>query len=120
MCDPVLRREIEEAVEEINKLKDTLPVIPKDWELALELGMDDKMGEPICSYYFVCHSDRYLFWLHDFGLESVLLGLPGVTENTHIRKSTPTPSIRKTKRVNRPSVGSLVLVDDHCIPAPTS
>ena len=120
MCNSILRQQIEEAVEEIKKLKDTLPLIPKDWELALELGTDDKTGEPICSYYFVCLSDRYLFWLHDFGLESVLLDLPGVTENTHIRKSTPTPSIRKTKQMNRPSIGSLVLVGGRCIPATTS
>jgi len=99
MCNPDLRQEIEEALEEINRLKDIHPLIPEDWELALELGTDDETDEPICSYYFVCLSTRCLFWLHDFDLESVLLDLCGVTEKTHIRKSAPTPSIRKTKRM---------------------
>ena len=93
MCNPDLRQEIEEALEEINRLKDIHPPIPEDWELALELGTDDETNEPICSYYFVCLSARCLFWLHDFDLESVLFGLRGVTEKTHIRKSAPAPTI---------------------------
>ena len=86
MCDPSLREEIERSVEEIYKLKDISPQLPADWELALELGKDDKTGEPICSYYFACLSTRCLFWLHDFDLESVLVDLSGVTETTHIRE----------------------------------
>ena len=121
MCDLDLRQRIEEAIEEIDRLKDRLkdisPPIPEDWELALELGTDKETGEPICSYYFACLSTRCLFWLHDFDLESVLLGLCGVTERTHIRESAPTPSIRKTKRMNRPGITSSVLVGGHGIPA---
>ena len=86
MCDPSLREEIERSVEEIYKLKDISPQLPADWELALELGKDDKTGESICSYYFACISTRCLFWLHDFDLESVLVDLCGVTETTHIRE----------------------------------
>lgn len=84
MCDPDLRQHIEEALQEINELKELCPPLPEDWELALELSKDDETGEPICSYYFVCISTRCLFWLHDFDLESVLAGLCGVTEWTHI------------------------------------
>ena len=119
MCDPDLRRRIEEAVEEIESLKDVRPSIPEDWELALELGTDNETGEPICSYYFVCLSTRCLFWLHHFDLDGVLLDLCGVTEETHIRKSAPTPSVRKTKRKNRPGIASPVLVGSRCIPTTT-
>ena len=88
MCDPNLRHRIEEALEEINELRESCPPLPVgDWELALELGEDEETGEPICSYYFVCLSTRCLFWLHDFDPESALAGLRGVTEWSHIRKS---------------------------------
>ena len=120
MCDPNLRRRIEEAVEEINKLKDISPPLPEDWELALELGTDDETGEPICSYYFVCNTTRFLFWLHPLDLENVLRGLGGVTEMTHIRKSAPPPSIHKAECMSRPSFRSSVLVGSRRIPAVTS
>ena len=110
MCDQNLRRKIEEAIEEIKELKKCFSTIPEDWELALELGTDDETGEPICSYYFVCLSTRCLFWLHDLDLDSVLLNLCGVTEKTHIRKSSPTPSIHKTKFMARSGIASTVLV----------
>jgi len=119
MCDPDLRRRIEEAVEEIERLKDDCPPIPEDWELALELGTDEGTGDPFCSYYFVRLSTRCLFWLHDFDLDNVLWGLSGATEKTHIRKSAPTPSVRKTKRTNRPGIGSPVLVGSCCMPTTT-
>jgi hypothetical protein len=90
MCDPELRQQIEEALEEINELRGSCPPLPAgDWELALELGKDEETGEPICSYYFVCSSTRCLFWLHEFDPESLLAGLCGVTEWTHIRESPP-------------------------------
>jgi len=119
MCDPDLRQQIEGAIEEIERLKRSCPPIPEDWELALELGTDEETGEPFCSYYFVCISTRYLFWLHDFDLDSVLLGLHGVTEKTHIRESAPTPSVRKTERMNRPGIASSVLVGGRRMPAMT-
>ena len=119
MCDPDLRQRIEEAIEEIERLKDDYPDMPEDWELALELGTDEGTGEYICSYYFVRLSTRCLFWLHDFDLDSVLFGLSGVTEKTHIRKSAPTPSVRKNKRMNRPGIASPVLVSGRCMPATT-
>jgi len=117
MCNPDLRQRIEEAIEELERLKDVCPPIPEDWELALELGTDEETGEPFCSYYFVCFSTRCLFWLHDFNLDGVLLGLCGVTEKTHIRKSAPTPSDRKTKCMNRPGIASPVLVGGRRMPA---
>ena len=95
MCDPDLRCRIEEAVKEINRIKSLSPSLPEDWELALELGTDDETGEHICSYYFVCNTTRCLFWLHELDLESALGSLPGVTEETHIRKSVPTLGIHK-------------------------
>jgi len=119
MCDPNLRRQIEEAIEEIERLKDSCPPIPEDWELALELGTDEETDEPFCSYYFVCISTRCLFWLHKFPLDGVLLDLRGVTEKTHIRESAPTPSVRKTKRMNRPGIASSVLVGGRSMPATT-
>ena len=93
MYDPTLRREIEDFVQEINELRRSLPPLPEDSELALELRKDDETGESICSGYFVCHSDRCLFGLHVFDSESVLADVPGVTENTHIRESVPVPGI---------------------------
>ena len=89
MCDQSLRRQIEQAVEDIKELRRISPPIPEDWELALELGTDKETGQPICLYYFVRLSTRCLFWLHELNLESVLLDLCGVTEKTHIRRSPP-------------------------------
>jgi hypothetical protein len=120
MCDPDLRQRIEGALEEIERLKAICPPLPEDWELALELSEDDGTSEAICSYYFVCLSTRCLFWLHDFELDSILLDLCGVTEKTHIRKSTPVSCIRKTKPMNRPGIASSVLVGGRRIPATTS
>jgi hypothetical protein len=120
MCDPDLRQRIEEAVEEIERLKANCPPLPEDWELVLELGKDKKTGEDICSYYFVRLSTRCLFWLQDFNLDTILLDLCGVTETTHIRKFDPTPSVRKAKRMNRPGIASSVLVSGRRIPATTS
>ena len=97
MCDLVQRQRIEEALEEINELKESCPPLPDDWELALELGNDDETGEPICSYYFVCLSTRCLFWLHEFDPESVIMNLRGVTERTHIRK--PPSVLNQVSRV---------------------
>ena len=110
MCDPALRREIEEFVQEIYKLMCFSPSLPEDWELILELGKDDETGESFCSYYFVCHSTRCLFWLHEFDLDSVLGNVPGVTETAHIRKSVPVSGIHRAEHISRLSVTSSVLV----------
>ena len=89
MCDAGLRQRIEDSIKEIDNLKATHPPLSVgDWELALELG-EEETGEFICSYYFVCHSTRCLFWLHDFDLESALGTLRGVAEWPHIRKFAP-------------------------------
>ena len=111
MCDPVLRQRIEEALEEINELKEISPPLPDDWELALELGEDDETGKPICSYYFVCHFTRSLFWLHEFDPESAMANLRGVTEWTHIREfSLHHTKVRSAKRVTRPGIAGPILV----------
>ena len=115
MCNPDLRQEIEQSIEEINRLRDNSPPLPRDWELALELGVDGRTGEPICSYYFVCHSARCLFWLHEFDLEGILEDLCGVTEKTHIRESACVPGTYRTKHMTRPCVTSPVLVGNHKI-----
>ena len=87
MCDPALRREIEQFIVEVNELRSIFPPLPEDWELVLELRKDEETGDYTCSYYFVCHSTRCLFWLHEFDMESVLDDLCGVTEMTHIHES---------------------------------
>ena len=92
MCNPVLRQRIEEALEEIDELKKSCPPLPDDCELALELGEDGKTGELICSYYYVRISTRCLFWLHQFDPECAMENLRGVTERTHIRKSSSPPN----------------------------
>ena len=97
MRDPVLRQRIEEALEEINELKKTCPPLPDDWELGLELGTDDETHDPICSYYFVCHSTRCLFWLHEFDPEVATGNLRGVTCWTHIRE--PSSVFNQVSRV---------------------
>jgi len=91
MCDPDLRQEIEQSVEEINGLREISPPLPEDWELVLELEDSDETGNPICSYYFVCHSARCLFWLHEFNPKNALSDLSGVTEKAHVRESVPAP-----------------------------
>lgn len=84
MCDPNLCQRIEEALAEIEKLKENAPGLPLgDWELALQLE-DDETDGPICLYYYVRHSTRCLFWLHNFNPESAMADLRGVTERTHI------------------------------------
>ena len=110
MCDPALRHEIEQSVEEIFKLMDIFPPLPEDWELALELGEDDETGENIYSYYFVCLSTRCLFWLHEFDLKSVLGDVYGVTEKPHIRESAPVSGTNWTKYTTRPGITNPVLV----------
>ena len=118
MCDPDLAQKIEQYVKEINKLKEISPPLPVDWELVLELGKDEEIGEPICSYYFVRHSTRCLFWLHEFDLESVLDNLCGVTENTHIRESAPALATHRTNHMTRPGIAIPVLVgNNHAIAA---
>ena len=87
MRDPELRQRIEEALEEMDNLRENSPrALPADgWELVLEL----EEGGDICSYYFVGHSARCLFWLHDFHPKNTPLDIPGVTERTHLRESAP-------------------------------
>jgi len=113
MCDPDLLLKIKQYMEEINRLKEDSPPLPEDWELVLELGKDGKTGEPICSYYFVRHSTRCLFWLHEFDLEPVLDDLAGVTEKAHIRESVPVPGTYRTKHMIRPGITGPVLVGNH-------
>ena len=114
MRDPNLRHEIEQSIKEINELRETFPPIPEDWELALELGKDEETGAPICSYYFVRHHTRCLFWLHDIDLNGILINMGGVTEDTHIREPVPVPGTRRTNRMTRPDVTIPILVgNDH-------
>ena len=121
MCDPDLRQEIEQCIEDIKMLRDGIyPPLPHDWELVLELGKDEKTDEPICSYYFVCHSTRCLFWLQEFDPKSALNGPPGVTDDTHIREPATVPDTHRTKRMIRPGVTSPVLVRSRHIAAVTS
>ena len=120
MCDSELLQRIEEALEEIDKLKGVHPPLPEDWELALELGTDGETGEPVCLYYFVCISTRCLFWLHDFDLESLLLNMCGVTERTHIRKSAPMRGVHEPKHKNRSVTTSSVLVGSCRVPTMVS
>lgn len=114
MCDPHLRQRIEEALEEIDRLR-VHSALPTDgWELALELGVDPDTEEAICSYYFAFHPTRCLFWLHDFDLRGALDDLRGVTEQTHIREfpcdNQSSPML--TERVARSGITSSILVRD--------
>ena len=120
MCDPALRQEIEQSVQEIRKLRDNSPFLPEDWELALELGEDYETGELVCSYYFACHSTRCLFWLHELDLENVLEDLCGVTEKTHIRESALATSIHRTEPITRPGITGSVLVNSRYTVSATS
>ncbi|KAF9791947.1 hypothetical protein BJ322DRAFT_1026338 [Thelephora terrestris] len=79
MREPKLRQRIEEALEKIDNLRVNFPPLPvDDWELVLELDKD------FCSYYFVRHSTRCLFWLQEFDPVRALDSPSGVTERTHI------------------------------------
>lgn len=108
MCNPALRREIEEFVDEIYKLRGIPPLLPEDWELALEVH--GEADERICSYYFVCHPTRCLFWLHELDLKDLLGNLSGVTDETHVRESAHVSGIHQTERMTRPGVTISVLV----------
>jgi len=120
MCDPVLGQAIEQSIEEINKLRLISPPIPEDWELALELREDRETGGSICSYYFVCHSTRCLFWLHELDPKDALVELYGVTEDTHIRESALVSGAHRTKNVIRLGTANPVLVRSRHIVAMTS
>lgn len=56
-----------------------------DIELVVQLWPTD--GEMTCQYYFVDHSARTLFWLHDNreGIMNIFSGLRGVHDPSHIR-----------------------------------
>ena len=85
MCDHVLRLRVEVALKEIKTSENFSRLPVGDWELVLELE-----GEHFCLYYFVYPTTRCLFWLHEFdlGAQSVVEGLAGVTEWSHICEST--------------------------------
>lgn len=62
--------------------------MPPQWELVLDLGDagDEDPHESMCYYYFVNHSNRTLFWLHQFDTEPLLNGLDEVTSKRRIRE----------------------------------
>lgn len=55
-------------------------------ELVVQLAQNEG-GEVSCYYYFVDHTDRILFWLHDRdqAKDDIFSGLQGVMDLSHIR-----------------------------------
>ena len=49
--------------------------MPAEWELVLDLADDEDPNGRVCCYYFVNCSNRSLFWVHEFNVKSLLLGL---------------------------------------------
>ncbi|KAG2127919.1 uncharacterized protein EDB93DRAFT_1269771 [Suillus bovinus] len=62
-----------------------------DIELVVQLAQNEAQGAQVfCYYYFVDHTARILFWLHDRNQETdsdIFSGLQGVTDLSHIRYS---------------------------------
>jgi hypothetical protein len=57
-------------------------------ELVLELIADDD-GNMKCDYYFIDHSSRSVFWLVEFDMKDLLVGVRGITQDNglhHISK----------------------------------
>lgn len=57
-------------------------------DLVVQLAQNEE-GEVSCYYYFVDHTDRILFWLHDRdqATDDIFSGLQGVMDPSHIRYS---------------------------------
>ncbi|KAG1892878.1 uncharacterized protein F5891DRAFT_1068603 [Suillus fuscotomentosus] len=57
-------------------------------DLVVQLAQNEE-GEVSCYYYFVDHTDRILFWLHDRdqATDDIFSGLQGVMDSSHIRYS---------------------------------
>lgn len=62
--------------------------MPAEWELVLDLDHGEDPNEIRCYYYFVNHSNRTLFWLHEFDVSPLLNGLYDVKSMRRIREST--------------------------------
>lgn len=60
-----------------------------DIELVVQLAQTEAEGAQVsCCYYFVDHTARTLFWLHDRDQatdNNIFSGLQGVTDPSHIR-----------------------------------
>jgi hypothetical protein len=85
LCDVNTLNEINRFLQAIDQLASESEEMPLDWELVLELSNDEETEKRIWSYYFINHSDRALFWLHDIDARIILNGLPGVSSRAHIR-----------------------------------
>ncbi|KAL4254770.1 hypothetical protein ABKN59_004796 [Abortiporus biennis] len=77
--------EIEDFASQMAELVESKGItLPEDIQLALELDPDET-GENNWQYYFVRHSTRTLFWLHDFDVADLTDEIMGETSLQHIR-----------------------------------
>ncbi|KAG1791095.1 uncharacterized protein HD556DRAFT_1387483 [Suillus plorans] len=60
-----------------------------DIDLVVQLAQNEEDAQVSCYYYFVDHTDRILFWLHDRdqATEDIFSGIQGVIDPSHIRYS---------------------------------
>jgi hypothetical protein len=61
--------------------------MPDEWELVLDLDVDEDSHERMCYYYFVNPSNRTLFWLEKFDVKWLLNGLHEFSSKRRIRES---------------------------------
>ena len=85
MLDPLLRKEIEEFYQYIQKIlrRDGVVVPSKNCDLVLDiLRTEDDWVQ--WSYYYACHETRCLFWLDLYDATHMLSELFGVRSLAHI------------------------------------
>jgi hypothetical protein len=97
MHDPLLRDEIEEFYQYLQKIlrADRLKVPSNNYDLVLDI-MPTEDGHIQWGYYYACHETRCLFWLETYDATFMISELYGVKSPAHISAlhlSSPTPPL---------------------------
>ncbi len=94
MFDPVLRKEIEEFYQYIQKIlhHDGVDVLSQNCDLVLDITPTED-GRIQWSYYYACHETRCLFWLDPYDATHLISELFGVSSPAHISASQISSSI---------------------------
>ncbi|KAF9646880.1 hypothetical protein BDM02DRAFT_3188425 [Thelephora ganbajun] len=83
----------EEILGEVENFRDAIfsqikaDRMPAEWELVLDLGDEQDPNKRVCCYYFVNHTNRTLFWLHQFDTTPLLSGLRRVKSKQRIQQA---------------------------------
>jgi hypothetical protein len=87
MHDPLLREEIEEFYQHLQKIlrADRLIIPSNNYDLVLDITPKD--GRIQWAYYYACHETRCLFWLETYDASHMVSELYGVKSPAHISAS---------------------------------